>query len=82
VNVVLGGARYNGAQITASQGTFDPVAGIWQLGSVGVGETSTLRILIHAPHAETVGLSATAVASSTPDPALLNNRASASVKVH
>jgi uncharacterized repeat protein (TIGR01451 family) len=81
VNVILGGARYNGAVITPSSGTFDPVAGIWQLGSVGVGTTSTLTIALHAPHSSTVGISATAI-PSTPDPNLINNRASASVTVH
>jgi hypothetical protein len=81
VNVVLGGANLNSAQITASEGTFDATSGVWQLGSVGNGSTQTLQFRVVPRHRGGVGLIATAV-PSTPDPNTLNNKAMVTVGTH
>ena len=81
VHVILGGAKYDVAHISVSQGSFDPASGIWQLGSVGSGVTETLQFRVVPLHAGAVGIHANAIAS-TPDPNLINNHASVSVAVH
>ena len=81
VHVVLGGAKYDASHISVSQGTFDPASGIWQLGSVGSGVTETLQFRVVPLHAGSVGINATAIAT-TPDPNLINNHAHVSVSVH
>jgi uncharacterized repeat protein (TIGR01451 family) len=81
VHVILGGAKYDAAHISVSQGSFDPASGIWQLGSVGSGVTETLQFRVVPLHTGSVGIHALAIAS-TPDPNLLNNHASVSVAVH
>ncbi len=81
VHVILGGAKYDPSHITVSQGSFDPVSGIWQLGSVGSGATETLQFRVVPLHAGSVGIHAQAIAS-TPDPNLINNRAGVAVTVH
>jgi uncharacterized repeat protein (TIGR01451 family) len=75
VHVLLGGAKYDPAHISKTQGDFNTTSGIWQLGSVGDGATETLTFTVF-PHG---GVGITAIASSsTPDPNNLNNKASAS----
>jgi len=81
VHVILGGAKYDAAHISVSQGSFDPSSGIWQLGSVGSGVTETLQFRVVPLHAGSVGIHVNAIAS-TPDPNVINNRASVSVSVH
>jgi uncharacterized repeat protein (TIGR01451 family) len=81
VHVTLGGAKFDAAHVSVSQGSFDPTSGIWQLGSVGSGVTETLQFRVVPLHAGSVGIHAQAI-SSTPDPNLINNRASVSVAVH
>ncbi|MBV8203112.1 MAG: DUF11 domain-containing protein, partial [Acidobacteria bacterium] len=81
VHVLLGGAKYDAAHISVSQGSFDPVSGIWQLGSVASGATETLQFRVVPLHSGAVGIHVQAIAS-TPDPNLINNRASVSVAVH
>jgi len=81
VHVILGGAKYDAAHISVSQGSFDPTSGIWQLGSVGSGVTETLQFRVVPLHAGSVGIHANAIAS-TPDPNVINNRAAVTVSVH
>ena len=81
VHVILGGAKYDAAHISVSQGSFDPTSGIWQLGSVGSGATETLQFRVVPLHAGSVGIHADAIAS-TPDPNLINNHAGVTVSVH
>ena len=81
VHVILGGAKYDAAHISVSQGSFDPTSGIWQLGSVGSGVTETLQFRVVPLHAGSVGIHVDAIAS-TPDPNLINNRAGVTVSVH
>jgi uncharacterized repeat protein (TIGR01451 family) len=81
VNVILGGAKYDPAHISVSQGSFDPTSGIWQLGSVGSGMKETLTFRVVPLHGGSVGIHATATAS-TPDPNTINNHAAVSVSVH
>ncbi len=80
VHVLLGGAHVQPTQATVSQGTFDPVSGIWSLGSIGSGSTETLRFTVHVTDGS-VGMTATAI-STTADPILTNNRATATVRIH
>jgi uncharacterized repeat protein (TIGR01451 family) len=81
VHVILGGAKYDLAHISVSQGSFDPTSGIWQLGSIAGGATETLQFRVVPIHGGSVGIHALAIAS-TPDPNLINNRASVTVAVH
>ncbi|HVR09833.1 MAG TPA: S8 family serine peptidase, partial [Thermoanaerobaculia bacterium] len=81
VHVVLGGAKYDLAHISVSQGSFDPASGIWQLGSVGSGVNESLQFRVVPLHGGSVGINVLAI-SSTPDPNLLNNHASVTVAVH
>jgi uncharacterized repeat protein (TIGR01451 family) len=81
VHVILGGAKYDPAHITVSQGSFDPVAGIWQLGSVASGAKETLVFRVVPLHGPSVGIHAAAIAT-TPDPNLINNHAAVTVSVH
>jgi len=81
VNLILGGAHFDGATVTTSQGTFTASSGIWQLGSVASGATETLTFTVHVQHAGSAGISATATAQ-TADPSTINNHAAASVTVH
>jgi uncharacterized repeat protein (TIGR01451 family) len=81
VHVILGGAKYDAAHISVSQGSFDPASGIWQLGSVGSGVTEKLQFRVVPLHAGAVGINATAIAT-TPDPNLINNHAHVTVSVH
>ncbi|HVT61573.1 MAG TPA: S8 family serine peptidase [Thermoanaerobaculia bacterium] len=80
VHVTLGGAKYDPAAITVSQGKFDPTSGFWQLGSVGNGATETLKFTVTPHGASSVGISAS-VTASTPDPNTKNNQASVKVTV-
>jgi uncharacterized repeat protein (TIGR01451 family) len=81
VHVILGGAKYDAAHISVSQGSFDPSSGIWQLGSVGSGVTETLQFRVVPLHTGAVGIHVNAIAS-TPDPNLINNHARVTVSVH
>ena len=81
VHVILGGAKYDVAHISVSQGSFDPASGIWQLGSVGSGANETLQFRVVPLHTGSVGIHVNAIAS-TPDPNLINNHAAVSVAVH
>jgi uncharacterized repeat protein (TIGR01451 family) len=80
VHVLLGGAHVEPSHATVSQGTFDPVSGIWSLGSVASGSAETLKFTVQVAGGS-VGMTATAIAT-TADPILTNNRATASVAVH
>jgi uncharacterized repeat protein (TIGR01451 family) len=80
VQVMVGGGQVTASGMVVSQGTFDPTSGMWQMGSIGSGSTETLQFRVTAHHG-TVGIHATATAS-TADPSTLNNHATASVTVH
>ena len=81
VHVILGGAKFDASHVSVSQGSFDATSGTWQLGSVGSGLTETLQFTVVPSHAGSVGIHATAFAS-TPDPSLINNHADVTVSVH
>jgi subtilisin family serine protease len=81
VHVILGGAKFDTGHLSVSAGSFDPISGIWQLGSLPAGVTETLQFRVVPHHAGAVGIHAEAFAS-TPDPNLINNHAAKTVTVH
>ncbi|HVG33171.1 MAG TPA: cadherin-like domain-containing protein, partial [Pyrinomonadaceae bacterium] len=71
----------NPTSFTASQGVYDPSTGVWNLASLGKGNSATLTLTLNAPNtAGALTLEATAT-SSTSDPNTANNTASATTTV-
>jgi uncharacterized repeat protein (TIGR01451 family) len=71
----------NPSSFTASQGVYDPATGVWNLASLGKGNSATLTLTLNAPNtAGALTLEATAT-SGTSDPNTANNTASATTTV-
>jgi uncharacterized repeat protein (TIGR01451 family) len=71
----------NPSSYTASQGVYNPATGVWNLASLGKGNSATLTLTLNAPNiAGALTLEATAT-SGTSDPNTANNTASATTTV-
>jgi uncharacterized repeat protein (TIGR01451 family) len=71
----------NPTSFTASQGSYNPATGLWNLGSLGSGFSATLNITVTAPNTAGALTNQGAAAATTSDPNNANNTASATTTV-
>jgi uncharacterized repeat protein (TIGR01451 family) len=71
----------NPASFTASQGTYDPSTGLWNLASLGSGFSATLAINVTAPNTAGALTDQATATAGTSDPNNANNTASATTTV-
>ena len=71
----------NPGSYAASQGAYNPATGVWNLSSLGSGQTATLAITVTAPSMAGALTNQGTAASSTSDPNNGNNTASATTTV-
>ncbi len=71
----------NPASFTASQGTYDPSTGLWNLASLGKDASATLVITLNAPNIAGPLTDQGTASASTGDPDNANNTASATTNV-
>ncbi|HVS31202.1 MAG TPA: hypothetical protein VMS98_07080 [Thermoanaerobaculia bacterium] len=78
-DILPAGLTYDSS--TPSQGTYDPVSGVWAVGAVAAGANATLQIVatVSAPAGTTVTNTATITASTPSDATPGNNSSSAPV---
>jgi len=65
--------------VTPGQGTYDPSTGLWTVGTLGNGATSTIRIVARVVSPETVRGGASVEAAAQYDPVASNNAAGVTV---
>src|SRR5262249_44639201 len=65
-------------QAVPSQGSYDPVTGVWTVGSLANGDTATLNITVQVNALGPI-VNATAALADQFDPSLSNNRGAAAV---
>ena len=71
----------NPASFTASQGSYNPATGLWNLASLASGATATLAINVTAPNTAGPLTDQATAAAATTDPDNANNTASATTTV-
>jgi uncharacterized repeat protein (TIGR01451 family) len=71
----------NPTSFTASQGVYNPATGVWNLASLGKGNSATLAITLNAPNIAGPLTDQGTAAATTSDPNNANNTASATVTV-
>jgi uncharacterized repeat protein (TIGR01451 family) len=71
----------NPTSFVASQGSYNPATGLWDLASLGSGNTATLALTFTAPNMAGALTNNGTAAASTSDPDTANNAASATVTV-
>ncbi len=71
----------NPTSFTASQGTYNPATGLWNLATLGTGFSATLNITLAAPNMAGALTDQSTAAAGTGDPNNANNTASATTTV-